>query len=83
MNYSRFGGICELDSEQAVAPLRGHTETAAQFASKESRFAHSDVRKSSINVLFIIHERATNVCILYVWITYLNNVLGCCRAYTL
>ena len=24
MNYSRFGAIREVDSEQAVAPLRGH-----------------------------------------------------------
>ena len=56
MNYSRFGGICELESEQAVDPLRGHTETAALFASKESLFAHSDVRKSSLNELFYTKE---------------------------
>ena len=24
MNYSRFGAIREVDSEQVVAPLRGH-----------------------------------------------------------
>ncbi len=28
MNYSRFGAIRELESEQAVAPMRGHAGTA-------------------------------------------------------
>ena len=27
-DYSRFGAIRELESEQAVAPLRGHVGTA-------------------------------------------------------
>ena len=27
VNYSRFGAICKLESAQAVAPLRGHTDT--------------------------------------------------------
>ena len=87
MNYSLFGAIRELESEQAsgsasVRPCR-NCGVLTLFASKERRFAHSDVRKSSLNVLLYMKELHTNVCILYVLIMYLNNVLSCCRAYTL
>ena len=36
------------------------------------------VKRKSICVLVITHERAANVCILYVLVMYLNNVLSCC-----
>ena len=77
MNYSRFGALCNLESAQAVAPLRGHTETAMCRHSRESRFANI---LTAVKVLCVIlHERATDLCILYVLMMYLNNVLSCCK----
>ncbi len=81
MNYSRFGAIRELESEQAVAPLHGHAGTAVwRHCLRQKK---GDLRRQEkFSKCIIIHEVATNVCILYVLIMYLNNVLSC-SAYTL
>ena len=46
MNYLWFGANCELESAQAVAPLRGHTETAVWRT----------VWKSVLNVVLYMKE---------------------------
>ena len=65
----------ELDSAQAVAPRK--TRCGATFCMKRKSICiYFDVRKSALNVL--LYMRATNLCILYVLIMYLNNMLSCC-----
>ena len=84
MNYSRFGAIRELESEQAVAPLRGHAGTAVwRHCLRQKKGDLRIPRQEKFFKYIIIHEGATHVCILYGLIMYLNNVLSCCRAYTL
>ena len=67
MNCLRFGAIRELESEQAVAPLRGHAGTAVwRHCLRQKK---GDLRIPTSGKVFkciIIHEGATNVCILYV-----------------
>ena len=76
MNYSRFGASCELESAQAVAHLHGHTETAVWRLCLRKKKV--DLRTlGKVLKCVIIHERAINVCILYVLIMYLNYVLSC------
>ena len=83
MNYSRFGAIRELESEQAVAPLRGHAGTAVRrhCLRQKKGDLHIPTQEKFFKCI-IIHEGATYVC-MYVLIMYLNNVQSCCRAYTL
>ena len=79
VNYSRFGAICKQESAQAVAPLCGHTETTMwhhcllQEKVDLRTFRHQEKFFKCV----ILYERATNVCILYVLIMYLNNALSC------
>ena len=74
MNYSRFGAICELESEQVVAPLRGRTETAVwRHCLRQYKV---DLRIPTSGKVInkkkcvIIHERATHLFIVYVLIMY-------------
>ena len=65
--------VCELEPARAVEPLRSHTETAVChhcFRQKKvdlRTFRRQEMCHKSV----IIHERATNVCILY---TCIDNV---------
>ena len=78
MNYSRFGAICKLESAQAVAPLRGHTEIAMWRHSKESRFANILTVVKVLYVLFYMKE--LHICAYFtLLIMYLSNVLSCCK----
>ena len=75
MNYSWFGVIGELESAQAVAPQKPQCG-ATVCAKSKSICIHFDIRKRALNVL--LYMKATHLCILYVLIMYLNNVLSYC-----
>ena len=66
-------------SSQVVAHLRGHAGTAVwRHCLRQKK---GDLRRQEkFFKCIIIHEGATNLCILFVLIMYLNNVLSCCRA---
>ena len=63
MNYSRFGAICELVSEQAERNLCGHTETAVwRHCLRPKKAALRTFRRQEkCSKCVIIHERPTNV----------------------
>ena len=76
---SELIAVCKLESV-VVASLRGHTETAVwRHCWRQKKVdLHTFRRQEKCFQFVIIHERATNVCILHVLIMYLNNVLSCC-----
>ena len=65
-----FVAICQLESAKEVAPLHGHTNTAVWRHSLRQKKVDLRTfrRQEKCFKCVTIHERATNVCILYVLI---------------
>ena len=78
MNYSRFGASCELESAQAAAHLRGHTETAVwRLCLSQKKVDLRTFRRQCV----IIDERAIYIYIyihLYVHTVRIDNVPKLC-----
>ena len=75
-----FAVWCELETRISAgcsAFARSYRNRDVAPLKRKSICEHFDGGKSYVCV--ILHERATNVCVLCVLIMYLNNVLSCCK----